>query len=293
MSSPENPTTPPPDPQDRLRHILLLANQTVAGKTVIDELRKRAEEGPIRLTVVCPQNAPRMGNIIYAESRRWAAERRLRRTLDLLHEAGIAARGAVVDPDPVQALADAIHEHQPDEIVISTLPLEKSRWLRGNLVDRARRIAGDVPVHHVVVDLDAPRERNHVLVLANQTLLGEPLLDAIRERAEETPADFTLVAPADTPEVEARLREALKKLEAEGIQATGHLGDPDPVCAAVNCAYDEQVDEIIVSTFPRAASRWLRRDVVGRIRKESKVPVSHVVVEPSEAKAGEEAAAVR
>src|SRR5204863_8513579 len=97
------------------RHILVVANETVAGKTLIDALQRRAEEGPIRVTVICPQNEPRAGFVVYADSRRSSAERRLRRTLDLLHEAGIAARGAVVDPDPLQAIKDAVYEYDPDE----------------------------------------------------------------------------------------------------------------------------------------------------------------------------------
>jgi hypothetical protein len=93
-----------PDPEPHPRHILVLANETVAGKTLVDALRAHAAEEPIRVTVLSPQNDPLTGYVVYQESRRSAAERRLRRTLDLLHEAGIAARGSVVDPDPVQAL---------------------------------------------------------------------------------------------------------------------------------------------------------------------------------------------
>jgi hypothetical protein len=70
-----------------------------------------------------------------------------------------------------------------------------------------------------------------------------------------------------------------------GIAATGHLGDPDPVVAAGNAVEDEEVDEIIVSTFPEATSGWLRRDVVGRIRSQTGLPVRHVVVAPEEAEA--------
>ena len=266
------------------RHILVLANETVAGRTLLDALRKRAASGPIRVTVVCPQTAPRAGFVVYEDSRRSAAERRLRRTLELLHEAGIAARGAVVDPDPLQALKDALYEYRPDEVIVSTHPELRSSWLRGNLLDRARK-ASDVPVEHVVVDLESPRERAHVLVIANQTIVGGPLLEVVRERAGAAPTEFTLVAAADAPGAERRLEEAVARLRAAGIEASGHLGDPDPVIAAVNAVHDERVDEIIVSTFPQATSGWLRRDVVGRIRSETELPVVHVVVDPAEAEA--------
>jgi len=263
----------------------VLANETVAGKTLIDALRRRAEQGPIRVTVICPQNAPRAGFVVYDDARRSSAERRLRRTLDLLHEAGIAARGAVVDPDPLQALRDGLHEYQPDEVLISTHPgAVRSSWLRAGLVERARKVS-DVPVDHVEVDLASPRERAHVLVIANQTIVGQPLLAAIRERSLASPAEFTLVAPADQPGVERRLKAALARLREAGVEATGRIGDPDPFNAALNALHDEGVDEIIISTFPDATSGWLRRDVVGRVKKETKLPVRHVVVEAADADA--------
>jgi hypothetical protein len=271
------------------QHILVVANETVAGKSLIDALRSRAEEGPIRVTVISPQNEPRAGFVVYADSRRSSAERRLRRTLDLLHEAGIAARGAVVDPDPLQAIKDAIYEYDPDEIIISTHPGElKSSWLRANLVERARKVT-DKPVEHVVVDLESPREKAHVLVLANQTVLGQPLLDAIHERAAAGPADFTLLIPADAVGAERRLKSVCSLMVEAGIEASGLLGDPDPVIAVENAIHDEQIDEIIVSTFPAATSGWLRRDVLGRIRSFGR-PVTHVVVTPQEAEAAESAA---
>jgi hypothetical protein len=271
----------------RPRHVLVLANETVAGRTLLEAIEERAAAGPIRVTVISPQNDPRAGYVVYEDSRRSSAERRLRRTLDLLHEAGIAARGAVVDPDPLQALRDALHQYAPvDEVIISTHPgAVRSSWLRAGLVERARKAAEDIPVTHVEVDLTSPRERAHVLVIANQTIVGGPLLEAIRERARAGPVDFTLVAPSDQPGVQKRLARALDDLANGGIEATGHIGDPDPVTAALNTVHDEQVDEIIVSTFPAATSGWLRRDVVGRIESGAQLPVRHVVVEQAEAEA--------
>ena len=159
-------------PESYVRQVLVLANETVAGRSLLDAVRARAAEGPIRVTVLAPQNAPRGGLVVYQDERRSVAERRLHKTLDLLHEAGIAARGAVVDPDPLQALRDGIAEFEPDEIIVSTHPEERSGWLRGNLIDRARKVAGDLPLEHVVVDLEEPRERSHVLVLGSQTVVG-------------------------------------------------------------------------------------------------------------------------
>jgi hypothetical protein len=278
---------PEQTPEARPRHLLVVANETVAGRTLIDAIAERAGVGAIRVTVVSPQNEPSAGYVVYEDSRRSSAERRLRRTLDLLHEAGIAARGAVVAPDPLDALRDALHQYAPvDEVLISTHPgAVRSSWLRAGLVDRARKVAGEIPVAHVEVDLASPRERAHVLVIANQTIVGGPLLAAIRERAAATPAEFTLVAPADEAGVQRRLERALVELREAGVEATGHIGDADPVTAALNAVHDEQVDEIIVSTFPAGTSGWLGRDVVGRIEKGAERPVTHVVVAPAEAEA--------
>ena len=277
----------PAEPAVRPRHLLVLANETVAGRTLLDAIEERAAAGPIRVTVISPQNDPRAGYVVYEDSRRSSADRRLRQTLDLLHEAGIAARGAIVDPDPLQALRDGLHQYAPvDEVIISTHPGSvRSSWLRAGLVDRAKKVAKDIPVTHVEVDLTSPRERDHVLVIANQTIVGGPLLEAIRERSQARPTDFTLVAPADEQGVQARLDSALARLKEAGIEATGHIGDADPVTAALNAVHDEQVDEIIVSTFPEATSGWLRRNVVGRIESGSELPVKHVVSEPAEAEA--------
>jgi hypothetical protein len=219
--------------------------------------------------------------VVYEESRASAAERRLRRTLDLLHEAGIAARGKVVDPDPLQALRDALHEYAPDEVIISTHPRARSGWLRRDLVERARKIT-NVPIEHVVVDLESPRERAQVLVLANQTIVGDTLLSAARERAAQSPADFTLVVPSDEPGAERRLRAALARLSEAGLDASGHIGDPDPFTAALNTLHDESFDEIIVSTFPKTSSGWLRRDLIERLTGATNLPVRHVVAERSE-----------
>lgn len=267
----------PPEPT----HVLVLANETVAGRSLVDALLAHAAKGPIRVTVVCPQNDPLQGYVVYEESRRSAAERRLRRTLDLLHEHGIAARGKIVDPDPLQALRDALHEYRPDVVIVSTHPVQRSGWLRQNLVQRARKVAS-VPVEHVVVDLESPREQAHVLVLANQTIVGAPLLDSIRERAAQSPAHFTLVAPADEPGAQRRLDESLRRLREAGIDASGRIGDPDPYTAVLNAMRDEPIDEIVISTFPERASGWMRRDLVRRVQSSVRVPVRHVVVSRGE-----------
>ena len=268
----------------------MIANETVAGKSLIEALERRAQEGPLRVTVVCPVNQPREGYVVYEDTRRAAAGRRLERTLEALRSEGIAASGLVVEADPVAAVRDSLAQLEPlpDEIVVSTHPRQKSGWLRRNVVERVERAAEGRPVEHVVVDLEREAEGEaNVLVVANQTVLGAPLLDRIRKRAGQGPATFLLICPQSDltmsahPEAERRLRRALTVLRGEGIEAHGQVAHPDPYTAAVHAVQDERVDEIIVSTFPGAkTSTWLRGDLVNRLRKQTGLPVEHVEVAP-------------
>jgi hypothetical protein len=268
------------------RHVLVLANETVAGRGLIEALERRAQEGPVRITVICPINAPRQGYVVYEDTRRAAAGRRLDRTLAALQAAGISAHGLVLDSDPLNALRDAVVQLRPDEVIVSTHPQQRSGWMRRNLIDQMRKAAGDLPFEHVVTDVASePGSEANVLVVANETVLGDPLLEAIRERAARSPASFLLISPQSEPtrshhpEAEQRLRIALAELRGEGIDAHGQIAHPDPFTAASQAARDERIDEIIVSTFPGERSGWLRRDLIGRLRRETGLPVEHIVVD--------------
>ena len=264
--------------------VLVVANETLTGGEVVAAVQRRAEEGPIRVLVVAPVTQPREGYVVYRDSRRAAAGRRLDRTLAALREAGIPAHGGVFDDDPLTAVKDILASEDVDEIVVSTHPQTKSGWLRKNLLEEIRRVAGQRPVEHVVGDASM-RSGANVLVVANETVLGEPLLERIRARAREGNVSFLIISPqsdpdrAEHPEAERRLRAALSTLRSEGIDAHGQIAHPDPFTAAMQAVRDERTDEIIVSTFPDARSRWLRRDLVGRLRSHAGVPVEHVVSE--------------
>ena len=265
--------------------VLVVANQTLTDE-LVSAVQRRAAGGAIRVLVVAPVTQPREGYVVYRDSRRAAAGRRLDRTLTALRAAGIPAHGAVVDDEPLSAVKDVLASEDIDEIVVSTHPETKSGWLRKNLLDEIRRVAGDRPVEHVVVDA-AARTGANVLVVANETVLGEPLLERIRARAKDGPVSFLIVCPqsdpdrAEHPEAERRLRAALSTLRSEGIDVHGQIAHPDPFTAAMHAVHDERTDEIIVSTFPGERSGWLRRDLVERLRSESGLPVEHVVVEPA------------
>jgi hypothetical protein len=268
------------------RHLLVVANETVTGRGLIDAVKAKAAAGDVELvTVLAPVTQPRAGYVVYEDTRRAAAGRRLDRTLAALREAGIPAHGLVVESEPDDAVRDAIGmlDPKPSDVILSTHPVEKSGWIRKNVVDRVRKAAGDVPVEHVVAEAGEDGEA-YVLVLANETVIGEELLERIRQRAARGPASFLIVSPqsdpsqSEHPEAERRLRRALSELRAAGIDAHGQVAHPDPYAAAMQAIEDERIDEIIVSTFEEARSRWLRRDVIERLRNDARLPVEHVVI---------------
>jgi hypothetical protein len=270
-----------------MKRILVVANETVAGKPLIDAVRERAGGEGADVHVICPQNQPKHGYVIYDSMVREAAENRLQMTLALLREAGIEANGEVMDPDPYAAIMDALGVQEYDEIVISTHPETRSGWLREGLVDRVRRAARR-PVEHVVVDLDAERDDvKRTLVVANQTVASEALLGLLRRKAEEEPRRFIVICPqsadengqsADTAE---RLAHTLKVLEEAGLDAIGQVVHPDPYTAIQNALQFYAPDDIVISTFPETRSGWLRSDLVGRVEASSGKPVEHVVAEES------------
>jgi DNA-binding LacI/PurR family transcriptional regulator len=267
-------------------HVLVVANETVAGKGLIEALKRRAADGVDLITVLAPVSHPRSAYVVYDDTRRAAAGRRLDRTLSALRDAGIAAHGLVVEADPADAVRDAIEmlEPRPTEIVVSTHPKERSAWLRRKVIDRVRDAAQGLPVEHVVVELAAEGGEANVLVIANETVVGDPLLARIQERAARSPASFLIICPqsdpnqADHPEAERRLRRALAVLRGQGIEAHGQVSHPDPYTAAMQAVHDERIDEIIVSTFGDERSSWMKKNLVKRLQNDSKLPVEHVVL---------------
>ena len=148
------------------------------------------------------------------------------------------------------------------------------------------------------------------LVVANQTLGGEHLIEEVRRRAAAGPSAFYVVVP-NTRAVDAarasgaplapaavmsgssededhratliaqsRLHQALNRLRAEGLDARGDLGDPEPLTAIGDALALEQFDEIIISTLPIGISRWLGMDLPSRAERRFKLPVTTVTAHP-------------
>ncbi|MDQ3067139.1 MAG: universal stress protein [Actinomycetota bacterium] len=140
---------------DDERRILVIANETVGGDELLSILRRKSEGVSEQVLVVCPALNSQVRTWASDEDgARAAAERRLDASLAQLSSYGVAARGEVGDGDPLQAIEDALRTFGADEIVISTHPEGRSNWLERNVVGAARS-RFDVPITHVVVDLDA------------------------------------------------------------------------------------------------------------------------------------------
>jgi hypothetical protein len=133
---------------------------------------------------------------------------------------------------------------------------------------------------------------NSVLVVANETLLGRELLEAIRARVARGETRFVLCVPQTRPRAglviyddavfdaaQARVDLAVGYMRSEGIDAIGEVGDPDPYTAAIDAVHEYRPDEIIISTLPETRSGWLRRDLIERVTEASRLPVEHVVAD--------------
>ena len=276
------------------RKILVVANETLNGEELLDAVRKRVAGSDATVLVIAPVNAPSEGYVVYENTRRAAAGRRLDKALQQLRDAGIPASGHVVDNDPLAAVKDTIAMEEPDELIVSTHPDAKSGWRRRNLLEEIRKSAGDRPVEHVVSDVASRTGAQNILVVANETVLGTPLLDRIREKARAggEGTSFLIVSPqsdadqGEHPEADRRLRQVLAQLRSEGIDAHGQVAHPDPFSAALDAIDEERVDEIIVSTFAPSRSPWLGKNLVQRLHDETRLPVEHIVFQPDQVEEG-------
>jgi GABA permease len=145
---------PAPSPPDEHR-ILVVANETVGGPELLDAVREVA--GPAsRVFVVSPAlNSPIRHWASDEDEARVKAQERLDASLASMRASGLKADGDIGDGDPIQAIEDAMRMFRPDELIVSTHPEGRSHWLERGVVERARE-RFDIPLTHVVVDLEQP-----------------------------------------------------------------------------------------------------------------------------------------
>jgi hypothetical protein len=266
-----------------MKTVLVVANETLGGRPLLAKIKELAAAAEIRVVVCVPRTNPRQGNIIYDEAVFDAAQVRIDLARKILREEGIDAIGEVGDPDPYTATMDAIAEHHPDEIVISTYPAASSGWLRRDLIERISE-ATHLPVDHVVVDLDQEGLPFAVtLGVANRTAASPGFLEALKARATDVDRHvFIFVVPQEgghgvaARQARARLTQVIDRARAAGLICAGMIGDPDPYTAVMNAVQFFRVDDIVISTLPATRSGWLRADLIERVRRATNKPVEHV-----------------
>lgn len=270
-----------------MRTVLVVANETIGGKPLLSAVQSRAAKQETRFVLCVPQSRPRSGYVVYDDTVFDAAQIRVDLAVEFVRSEGMDAIGEVGDPDPYAATMDAVREHNPDEIIISTYPEARSGWLRGDLVERIRQASG-LPVEHVVADLESEGLSFHItLVVANRTASGDELLEALKAKAAQESDSrerlFLVIVPREGGDGSAgrrartRLSLVLRRLRDAGLTASGMVGDPDPYTAIMNALQSFRVDDVLISTFAETKSGWLRADLVQRVRNATGKDVEHIV----------------
>lgn len=142
--------------RDGKRRLLVVANQTVAGRPLLEEIRNRCRGQDCEILVLAPALAA-------SRAAHWAsdvdeaieaARERMDLSLSAIVDLGLTVDGEIGDSDPSVAIEDALRTFPADEILVSTHPPDRSRWLEQGVVERVREQV-ELPVTHVVVDLSA------------------------------------------------------------------------------------------------------------------------------------------
>ncbi len=262
--------------------VLAFLNEVAGGRRLLEALRERIEGGAESVALAAPQNQPVAGQIVDQDELREAAQSRVEVTQAVLHDFGIDAVGAVMDPDPPLALDDAVRAFAPSEVLISCLAGARFGFLRKDLVEWARS-RFDVPITHIPVRIEDDAIRwdvTHTLVVATQTVNSPDLVDTLKRRAAEKPHRYTIISPRSgqisREEVCERLARTLAALYREQIDATGQPMSPAPLAAIENAIEHYRIDDIVISTFAGEQSKWLQEGLVEKAQALSDKPVEHL-----------------
>ena len=225
---------------DGQKVVLVVANETLIGDELIAAVRRRAEQGPIRVVIVAPVNEPSAGYVVYEDSRRAAAGRRLDRTVEAFRAAGIPAHGGVFAAGPLDAVKDIVAQEHIDELIVSTHPEAKS-GLAAPQPDRRDSQGRGRPAGR------ARGRRRRSAHGRGQRARGRERDRARRAAARAHPAS-RLGGPDELPASSARRatprRPSIRRpsggcaprssqLRADGVDAHGQIAHPDPYTAAM------------------------------------------------------------
>lgn len=146
-------TQPAPSQRSRAaRHrVLVVVDEACTSPDLCADVRDHVGSGPIEALIIAPAHGSAATQwYVDEEAARADATRRLRQSVACLSRGDIRTDGRLADPDPVQAIADALHDFPADEILIITAPQRPSTWLRQNVIDRARR-SFEQPIEYLVM----------------------------------------------------------------------------------------------------------------------------------------------
>ncbi len=139
-----------------MRTVLVVANETLSSPALAAAVTDRQSEGPVRFHVVVPAT-PIQHRLTWEEGEAVeAARRRLEAVLERLRDLGAEATGEIGTRDPLEAVRDALRDRSVDEIILSTLPVGLSRWLRQDVPSRLKHSIA-VPVTVVTASRTSPR----------------------------------------------------------------------------------------------------------------------------------------
>jgi hypothetical protein len=263
--------------------LLCFLNEVAGGRRLLEATRERVEAGETRVAIAAPQNQPMAGQIVDRDELADAAHSRVDVTQAVFADFGIEAEGAVMDPDPLLALDDAIRAYEPSEVLLSCLTESRYGFTRRDLVTWATQHFEDTTITHIPVRIDDDAVRwdvTHTLVVATQTVASADLVGRLKARARERPHRYTFICPRSgqlsRQEVCDRLARTLAEMYRSGIDATGQPMSPAPLAAVQNAIAHYRVDEILISTLAGEQSVWLEEGLIDRVNEITDKPVEHV-----------------
>ena len=262
--------------------VLAFLNEVAGGRRLLEAIRERVDAGADAVAVASPQNQPIVGQIVDRDEIRDAAQSRVEVTQSVLAGFGIEASGAVMDPDSLLALDDAVRAFTPRELLLSSLYESRFGLLRRNLVEWAKA-RFEVPVTHIPVRVDDDSVRwdvTHTLVVGTQTIASPDLIDRLKARAAESPHRYTIICPRSgdlsREQVCERLARTLAELYRSDIDATGQPMSPEPFAAIENAIEHYRIDDILISTLAGQQSKWLEEGLIDRVKEITDKPVEHI-----------------
>jgi hypothetical protein len=263
--------------------VLCFLNEVAGGRKLLEAVRERVEAGADGVAIAAPQNQPMAGQLVDRDELADAARSRVEVTQTVFADFGIEAEGAVMDPDPLLALDDAIRAYEPSEVLISCLLESRYGMMRRDLVEWARGHFEDTEITHIPVRIDDDAVRwdvTHTLVVATQTVASADLVGRLKARAQERPHRYTFICPRSGTltrrEVCDRLAHTLAEMYRSEIDATGQPMSPAPFAAVQNAIEHYRVDEVLISTLAGEQSVWLEEGLIARVQAITDKPVEHV-----------------